>query len=129
MARRNRNRQDQLGNLLVHVQRRFANTPLKAVGDMLVNIISDVQRSVQAGFSSSEDAERIAAYVARVFEFLPSSFGDRFTFDGSLSTPWRLSIHRGMPVSRECWCQNHREHGEHQTVSMPSSDGQDCVCR
>ena len=37
MARRNRNRQDQMGNLLVHVQRRFADTPLKAIGEMLVN--------------------------------------------------------------------------------------------
>ena len=123
MARRNRNRQDQLGKLLVQVQRRFANTPLKAIGDKLVNIISDVQRSVQAGGSSPEDAERIAAYVASVLESLPSSFGDRFTFDAQLIHSLAKEYSQGaarfsgmlVPKPSQAW--------GHQTVPMPSSDG------
>lgn len=123
MARRNRNRQDQLGNLVVQVQCRFANTPLKAIGEMLVNIISDVQRSVEAGGSSSDDAERIATYVARVLEFLPSSFGDRFTFDAQLIHTLAGEYSQGtarlsgmlVPKPSQAW--------GHQTVSMPSSDG------
>lgn len=123
MARRNRTRQDQLAHLLIHVERRFANTPLKAVGDMLVRIISDVQWSVQAGFSSSEDTERIGSYVAGVLEFLPSSFGDRFTFDAQLIHTLAGEYSQGnarlsgmlVPKPSQAW--------GHQTVSMPSSDG------
>jgi hypothetical protein len=123
LARRNRNRQDQLGNLLVHVQRRFAGTPLKAIGEMLATIISDVQRSVEAGGSSSDDAERIATYVARVLEFLPSSFGDRFTFDAQLIHTLAGEYSQGtahlsgmlVPKPSQTW--------GHQTVSMPSPDG------
>jgi hypothetical protein len=89
---------------------------------MLVNIISDVQRSVQAGFSSSEDAERIATYVARVLEFLPSSFGDRFTFDAQLIHALAGEYSQGnarlsgmlVPKPSQAW--------GHQTVSMPSFD-------
>lgn len=123
MARRNRNRQDRLGTLLVHVQRRFADTPLNAIGEKLVNIISDVQRSVQAGFSSSEDSERIANYVASVLEFLPSSFGDRFTFDAQLIHALAGEYSQGnASLSGMLVPKPSREWG-HQTVSMPSSDG------
>lgn len=123
MARRNRNRQDQLGSLLGHVQRRFADTPLAAIGEMLVNVISDVQRSVQSGGSSPEDAERIASYVARVLEFLPSSFGDRFIFDAQLIHALAGEYSQGtahlsgmlVPKPSQTW--------GHQSVSMPSSDG------
>ena len=123
MARRNRNRQDQLANLLVQVQRRFANTPLTAIGNMLVNVISDVQQSVLAGGSSPEDAERITTYVARVLEFLPTSFGDRFTFDAQLIHTLAAEYSQGaghlsgmlVPKPSQAW--------GHQTVPMPSSDG------
>ena len=123
MARRNRSRQDQLGNLLVQVQRRFANSPLTAIGDMLVNIISDVQRSVQAGVSSPEGAERIATYVAEVLESLPTSFGDRFTFDAQLIHALAGEYSQGaahlsgmlVPKPSQAW--------GHQTVAMPSTDG------
>jgi hypothetical protein len=123
LARRSRNRQDQLANLLVQVQRRFANTPLTAIGDMLVNIISDVQRSIQAGGGSPEDAERITTYVASVLEFLPSSFGDRFAFDAQLIHTLAVEYSQGgahlsgmlVPKLSQTW--------GHHTVPMPSTDG------
>jgi hypothetical protein len=108
--------------VLIQVQGRFANTPLTAIGDMLVNIISDVQRSVQAGGSSPENAEQLATYVASVLEFLPSSFGDRFTFDAQLIHTLAAEYSQGaahlsgmlVPKPSQTW--------GHQTVSMPSSD-------
>ena len=123
MSRRNRSRQDQLRKLLVQVQRRFANTPLTAVGDMLVDIISDVQRSVQAGGTSPEETERVATYVSRILEFLPTSFGARFIFDAQLIHALAGEYSQGtiqlsnmlVPKPSQAW--------GHQTVAMPSSDG------
>jgi hypothetical protein len=123
LARRNRNRQDQLGNLLVQVQRRFANTQLAAIGDMLGTIISDVQRSVEVGGSSSEDSERIATYVARVLEFLPSSFGDRFTFDTQVIYALTEEYEQGTALFSRMLVPKPSQAWGHQTVPMPSSDG------
>ena len=124
MARRNRDRQDQLGKLLVQVQRRFANTPLIVIGDNLANIISDVQRSIQAGGISPEDAERVAAYVASVLDSMPSSFGDRFSFDAQLIHSLAGEYSQGaarfsgmlVPKPSQAW--------GHETVPMPSFDSE-----
>lgn len=123
MARRNRSRQDQLEKLLVHVQRRFTNTPLAAIGDFLARTISEVEQSVKGGGSSAEDAERIATYVASVLEFLPSSFNDRFTFDAQLIHALAVEYSQGgahlsgmlVPKPSQVW--------GHQSIAMPSSDG------
>ena len=124
MARRNQNRQDQLGQLLVQAQRRLANTPLAEVGQMLIRVLSDAQRSVAAGFTSSEGAEKLADYAAKVLELLPCSFGDRFTFDAQVLHALATECSRaggahfsGMLIPRPS-----RTWG-HQTVPMPSSDG------
>lgn len=123
MARRNRNRQDQLGNLLVQVQRRFANTPLTAIGDMLGTIISDVQRSVKVGGSSSEDSERMSTYVAKVLEFLPNSFRDRFTFDAQLIYALTEEYEQGTALFSRMLVPKPSQAWGHQKIPMPSSDG------
>jgi hypothetical protein len=123
VARRNRNRQDQLERLLVQVQRRFASTPLAEIGDKLVKIISETQRSVQAGGTCPEAAAQIATYVASVLELLPTSFEDRFIFDAQLIHALAGEYSRGtarlsgllIPKPSQTW--------GHQTVPMPSSDG------
>lgn len=124
MARRSRNRQDQLGEMLVQVQRHLGNSPLAVVGQMLVSTISDVQRSVAAGGTSSDDAERMANYVAKVLELLPTSFGDRFAFDAQLIHTLAVEYSQAggahlsgmlIPKPSQTW--------GHQTVPMPSSDG------
>ncbi len=123
LARRNRSRQDQLGNLLVQVQRRFASSPLTAIGDMLVNVISDVQMSVQAGGSSAEDSERIATYIAGVLESLPTSFGDRFAFDAQLIHALAGEYSQGAAHLSSMLVPKPSQEWGHQTVAMPSSDG------
>lgn len=109
--------------MLVKVRGRFAESPLSPVGDMLVSIMSDVQRSVETGGGASDDAECIADYVARVLELLPISFGPRFVFDAQLIQALAAEYSQGtanlsgmlVPKPSHAW--------GHQTVSMPSNDG------
>jgi hypothetical protein len=85
--------------------------------------MSDVQRSIEAGVGSSDDAERISNYVAKVLELLPSSFGDRFAFDSQLIHSLAQEYSQGavnlssmlVPKPSNAW--------GHQTVPMPSIDG------
>jgi len=123
VARRNRNRQDQLESLLVHVQRRFACTPLAAIGEMLVKLISDVQRSVQSGGSSAGDAERTTSYVTRVLESLPSTFGDRFDFDAQFIRALADEYSQGSAQLSGMLVPKPSQTWGHQSVPMPSSDG------
>lgn len=122
MARINRARQGQLDNTLVQAQRRFDGTPLAEIGNLLVRAISDVQRSQEAGGSSTDDAARMAAYAASVLELLPNSFQDRFIFDAQLIHALAGEYSQGgaklsgmlVPKPSQSW--------GHQTVSMPSTD-------
>lgn len=123
MARRNRNRQEQLESLLVQVQRRFTDTPLLAIGEMLINVISDVQVSVQVGGSSAEDAEKIASYVARLLDFLPSSFKDRFIFDAQFVRALADEYSQGAAPLSGMLVPKPSQTWGHQSISMPSSDG------
>lgn len=123
MARRNRTRHNQLENVLVQVQRRFASSPLETVGEMLVIILSEVQSAVVTEGCSLEDAERLALYVGKVLDCLPSTFGERFIFDAqlihSLASEYSQSAVQLsamlVPKPSQAW--------GHQTVPMPSSDG------
>ncbi|MBN8603139.1 MAG: hypothetical protein J0M26_19035 [Planctomycetes bacterium] len=123
MARVNRSRKDQLENTLLHVQCRFDGTPLSCVGDLLVHVISEVQRSHEAGGSSADNAARISTYAIKVLELLPKSFGKRFAFDAQLIRVLADEYSQGgaklsgmlVPKPSQSW--------GHQTVSMPSTDG------
>lgn len=122
MARINRSRQGQLENTLIQAQRRFDGTQLSAIGDLLVHAISGVQRSLEVGGSSTDDAARIATYAISVLELLPKSFGDRFAFDAQLIRALADEYSQGgaklsgmlVPKPSQSW--------GHQTVSMPSTD-------
>jgi hypothetical protein len=123
VARRSRDRQNQLQHQLVQVERRFQNSPLGEIGKMLAASISEVHNSAEAGSTLPEQAEKMAAYVASVLECLPDSFGDRFTFDaqliGTLAVEYTgasVSLSKMLvPKPSETW--------GHQTVTMPSMDG------
>jgi hypothetical protein len=84
MARQRRDRQDHLGQLLTQVERRFQESPLSAVGELLVGTLTDLQTSAQAGFTEPEAVEHVVAFVSYVLESLPCTFGDRFTFDAQI---------------------------------------------
>ena len=122
MARRTRDRQDRLGQLLTQVERRFQDSPLSEVGELLAGTISALQASAQAGLTDAGAVESLAGCVTVILDSLPSSFGDRFDFDAllvrALAGEWsqggaRLS---GMlvPKPSDIW--------GHQRVPMPSFD-------
>jgi hypothetical protein len=122
LGRRNRNRQDHLEKVLVQVQRRFADTRLAAIGEMLVNVISEVQRSVAAGCTSAEDTESISTYVAQVLEWLPKSFGDRFTFDAQLIHSLAVEYSHGAAKLSNMLVPKPSQTWGHQKIRMPSFD-------
>jgi hypothetical protein len=122
LARRNRNRQGHLEKVLVQVQRRFAGTQLAAIGEMLVNVISEVQLSVAAGCTSAEDAEGISTYVAQVLEWLPTSFGDRFTFDAQLIHSLAVEYSQGAVKLSSMLVPKPSQAWGHQKIRMPSFD-------
>lgn len=109
--------------MLVQVQRHLANTQLAAVGERLTATLSELQVSLESGGSSPEDAEKMANYVARTLEFLPSSFGDRFTFDAQFFRALAGEYSQGtLRLSGMLIPKPSREWG-HQSIPMPSSDG------
>lgn len=124
MARRNRNHEGQLDRLLLRVQRRFQGTPLSAIGDTLVGLITGVQGSFQAGSASVKGCDAIAHYVDAALECLPQNFGERFTFDAQLIRNLADEYSQGaarlsgiiVPIPSKTW--------GHQTVSLPASKGQ-----
>jgi hypothetical protein len=123
LARRNRNRQDQLDNLLVQIQRRLADTPLAVVGEHLASTISEVQLSSANGASASENCQKLTNYVTRLLEFLPSSFGDRFKFDAQLIDAIAQECSQGAcRMSRMLIPKPSQEWG-HQSVFMPCYKG------
>jgi hypothetical protein len=91
---------------------------------LLTGTISDVQRSAEKGGTSSEDVDRVATYVAKVLELLPTSFGDRFTFDSQLISAMAEEYSRGGVRLSGMLVPKPSREWEHQTVPMPSSDGQ-----
>jgi hypothetical protein len=123
LPRRNRNRQDQLGNALVQLQRRLADTPLAVVGEHLARTISEVQRSSRNDDSASENSEKLTNYVTSLLEFLPTSFGDRFTFDAQLIDAIAQECSLGAcRMSRMLIPKPSQEWG-HQSVFMPCYKG------
>jgi hypothetical protein len=123
LPRRNRNRQDRLEQILVQVQRHLAKSPLAAVGQMLATAVSDVQRSIEAGIATPEDAESVANYVTKVLELLPESFGDRFTLDSQLIHALAEEYSQGAAHLSGMLVPKPSEEWGHQTITMPSSDG------
>jgi len=122
LARRNRDRQNSLGHTLAQVQRRFENSPLAKIGDLLAGMIADVQRSIETGGSSSADAEAMARYVAGVLEMLPNSFGDRFMFDGQLIHHLAEECSQGRAKLSGMLVPKPSQGWGHQSLIMPSFD-------
>lgn len=108
--------------MLVQVERRFADTRLAAIGEMLVNVISEVQRSIAAGCTSAEDAESLSTYVAQVLEWLPTSFGDRFTFDAQLIHSLAVEYSQGATKLSNMLVPKPSQVWGHQKIRMPSFD-------
>jgi hypothetical protein len=90
---------------------------------MLAIAISDVQRSIEAGSATSEDAESVANYVAKVLELLPESFGDRFTLDAQLIHALAEEYSQGAAHLSGMLVPKPSQEWGHQTITMPSSDG------
>lgn len=122
MARINRSRQGQLENTLVLAQRRLEGTPLAAIGELLVRSITEVQRSLEFGGSSIDDAARIATYSMSVLDLLPKSFGDRFAFDAQLIHALADEYSQGGAKLSRMLIPKPSQSWGHQTVSMPSTD-------
>jgi hypothetical protein len=123
LARRNRDRNDQLARLLIQVQRRFDNSPLVEVGRLLAGTISEVRRSVQSGATSSDAAERMATYVTSVLDSTPVTFGDRFTFDTQLIASLAAECSQGSARLSNMLVPKPSLTWGHKTVPMPSADG------
>jgi hypothetical protein len=108
--------------LLIQVGRRFTDSPLAEVGNLLANAISRLQASAQAGLTPSDQVARFAAYTATLLDSLPNTFGDRFTFDAELIRALAAECSQGgarlsgmlVPKPSQTW--------GHQTVPMPSTD-------
>lgn len=81
MTRRSRDREDRLGELLNRVERRFQNTSLAPLADVLAKELRDLKASAQAGFTPPALVESTVAHAAYSIDLLPQSFGERFTFD------------------------------------------------
>jgi hypothetical protein len=85
MARRSHARQDRLSLSYAKVEKAYhRGTPLAAVAEKLAQVIRICQDDLRAGVVNHEDAIKLAAYVDGVIERLPSSFGERFRFDGGM---------------------------------------------
>jgi hypothetical protein len=124
LPRRNQNRQDKLENVLVQIQRRLVNTPLAVVGDHLTRTISEVRRSAGNDGSPPQGSEKLASYVMNLLEFLPNSFGDRFTFDAKLIDAIAEECAQGAArMSRMLVPKPSKEWG-HQSIFMPSYKGE-----
>ena len=124
MARRNRDCRDRLKKQLVQVQRRFGNTVLSPISDLLTSAVFDVLLSAQNGGTSPEDVDRVATYLARALELLPSSFGDRFVFDSQLVGTMAEEYSRGGVRLSGMLVPKPSKEWEHQTVAMPSTNRQ-----
>lgn len=122
MARRNRDRYDQLARLLIQVQRRFDNSPLVDVGSLLAGTISEIQQAIQSESTSSDAAELLATYVTRVLESTPVTFGDRFTFDAQLIAALAAECSQGSARLSSMLVPKPSLTWGHESVPMPSTD-------
>jgi hypothetical protein len=123
VPRRTRDRQDRLGELLTQVERRFQNSPLQPLGDLLVRTWKHLPASAQSGFTGSEAVDRMVAHTSFLLEWLPHTFGERFDFDSQLLSALVEDCSQGgaqfsinlIPKPFTTW--------GHHTVEMPSTDG------
>lgn len=124
MARRTRTNLDRISQGLTLVRRRFESSPLRAVYARLAADVSAVQEAFEAGTISAAQVDAFAMYINSVIELLPSTFGDRFTFDAQFVAAL-VDEHSQGAVKLSAMLVPKPSHSwGHQTVPMPATAGE-----
>lgn len=73
-----------LSALVERVRNKYSGTPLAAIGRKLEDDLGFMLNAVRGGSPEAFAAEALGAFVERVMDLLPQSFGQRFMFDSAL---------------------------------------------
>jgi hypothetical protein len=109
---------------LTLVRRRFDASPLNCVYVRLSADIATVHQSYKADHTSSDHVDAFATYVNSALALLPTSFGDRFTFDAQLIAALADELSQGQVKLSAMLVPKPSHSWGHQTVPMPTSAGQ-----
>ncbi|AMV24217.1 hypothetical protein VT84_07455 [Gemmata sp. SH-PL17] len=123
MPRRSRDREDRLGQLLTQVERRFQNSPLEAIGRMLTGTLTEIRESALSNPTPDEAVTRIADYTSVFLRLLPSTFGERFTFDFNILSALVADCTQLSELPQSNYVPRPSSGWGHQIVRMPAAAG------
>jgi hypothetical protein len=108
--------------LLTQVERRFQDSPLSAIGNLLGRTLTALQASAQAGFTPPESVDYVVTYTSSVLDSLPSSFGERYAFDARFLASLLEDCSQGGAQFSPMLIPKPSDSWGHQTV-VPSPEG------
>ena len=99
--------------------RKYVDGPLDAIGRKLSEFLSQSQASFAAGCLHSDSFRDLCIEVGHLAERLPTSFGDRFTFDSALIQAIGEDWGSEVGLSRMVIPRHSSDWG-HERIFMPS---------
>jgi hypothetical protein len=122
VPRRSRDRQDRVAELLIQVERRFRDSPLEPIGDLLIAKLGEARDWAQKGHASPDAVEHMVAYTSSLLDLLPRTFGERYDFDVQILAALVEDFSQGVAQVSTSLVPTPSSVWGHQIVYTPSID-------